>query len=101
MMLSERAIKMMRVKLKKIKIIRNNLSIKVGIYSLKSLLFCRYAIMLVTVTAQTDSDAHVVINLALEEVWTLGWAAILKASQQTRVKFYLFLSYTVQYIYQL
>ena len=37
--------------------------------------------MLVTVTAQVDSDAQVVINLALEEVWTLGWAAILKASQ--------------------
>ena len=81
MVLSKSSIKMMRVRLKTIKKICNNLSIKVGIYFLKSLFFFRYATMLVTVTAQVDSDAHVVINLALEEVWTLGWAAILKASQ--------------------
>ena len=39
--------------------------------------------MLVIVTAQMDSVAHVVINKALEEVWILGWAVkmLMKARQ--------------------
>ena len=44
--------------MRKITIICNDLSIKVGIYYLKSMFFCRYATMLVTVTAQMDSDAY-------------------------------------------
>ena len=46
--------------------IRNDL--RVVVCSLKMLFFCRYATMLVIVTAQVDSVVHVVINLALEEV---------------------------------
>ena len=57
---------MKKVRLRKIKMIRNDL--RVVVCSLKMLFFCRYATMLVIVTAQVDSVVHVVINLALEEV---------------------------------
>ena len=57
---------MKKVRLRKTKMIRNDL--RVVVCSLKMLFFCRYATMLVIVTAQVDSVVHVVINLALEEV---------------------------------
>ena len=72
--------KRMRIRMRKMKTICNYLSIRAGIYCLKALFF-RYATMLVTVTAQMDLDAHVVINLALEEVSILGWAVKIKARQ--------------------
>ena len=66
MVLYKSSSKMKKVRLRKTKMIRNDL--RVVVCSLKMLFFCRYATMLVIVTAQVDSVVHVVINLALEEV---------------------------------